>query len=353
MPENELDLRPLIRTLVARRNFIFGAVVASMLITLGLAFLLPSWFRSATVIMPPEESDLLSNIGLAQRALTKFPAFGILDDYFTPADTYKAILQSRSVQETIVDRFELSRVYGIKSREKTLKALQGHSKVKLNPDGTIQMAVEDRDPRRAAAIANAYIEELDHFNTTRRNSRGKMTRRFLEQRVAVVDSVLKSGESRLRIFQERNSSVVPSGAEASEARSAADVMARKLMLEVRLGILRGYLRPEHEQIRQVQSELNSLSGRITQLPALQNDLVRLYRDNKIQEQLLLLLTAELEQARIEEALNTPTVSVLDPAIPPERHARPRRLMLSLGAGALAFLFSSAWFVARDQGVPPA
>lgn len=353
MTDQELDLRPVFRTLAARRREILAATLAAMLLTLGIAFLIPRWFRATVVIMPPEESDLLSNIGLAQRALTKFPAFGILDDYFTPADTYKAILQSRSVQETVADRFELSKTYKLKSREKTLKELQNHSKVKLNPDGTIQMTVEDRDPRRAAAMANAFIEELDRFNTTKRNSRGRQTRRFLERRVAVVDSVLKLGESRLRNFQERNRTVVPSGPEASEARSAADMMARKLMLEVRLGMLRGYLRPEHEQIRQAESELNSLSGRITQLPALQNDLVRLYRDNKIQEQLLLLLTSELEQARIEEALNTPTVSVLDPAIPPERHARPRKLILSLGAGLLAFLVASVWFVVRDTDVPAA
>ena len=121
------------------------------------------------------------------------------------------------------------------------------------------------------------------------------------------------------------------------------------MLEVRLGMLKSYLRPEHEQVRQAESELAALTSRIGQIPAMQNDLVRLYRDTKLREQLLMLLTAELEQARIQGvhehadargarrrgAAGTPRASA-----PP--HARRR------GGLLLAFVFSSAWYVLRER-----
>lgn len=343
-----MDLKPVIATLLARRVPILRATLVAAVLTLGIAFLLPRWYRATAVLMPPEESDLLSNMAFAQRALTKFPAFGVLDDYFTPADTYKAILTSRTVQESIVEKFDLVKLYKLKSREKTVKELKGHVKVKLNPDGTIQISVEDRDKQRAADMANAYVAELDRFNMLKRNSRAKQTRVFLESRVAETDSLLRLSEHQLQRYQETHGAVAPTNAEAADAGAAADLMARKIMLEVRLGMLKSYLRPEHEQVRQAESELAALTSRIGQIPAMQNDLVRLYRDTKLREQLLMLLTAELEQARIQESMNTPTLAVLDAAVPPERHARPRRLTLAVAAGLLAFVFSSAWYVLRER-----
>lgn len=343
-----MDLKPALASVMARRKPILGATIAAAVLTLGIAFLMPRWYRATTVLMPPEESDLLSNMAFAQRALTKFPAFGVLDDYFTPADTYKAILSSRTVQEAIADRFELGKVYKLKSREKTVKELKGHVKVKLNPDGTIAISVEDRDKQRAADMANAYVSELDRFNMHKRNSRAKQTRLFLEGRVAETDSLLRESEQRLQRYQEGHGAVAPTSAEAIEAGAAADLMARKIMLEIRLGMLRSYLRPEHEQVKQTESELAALGTRIAKMPAMQNDLVRLYRDTKIREQLMLLLTSQLEQSRIQESMDTPTLAVLDAAVPPERHVRPRRLTLAVAAGLLAFVLSSAWYAVRDR-----
>jgi uncharacterized protein involved in exopolysaccharide biosynthesis len=343
-----MDLQPVFASVWRHRVGIARATFGAALLTLAIAFLLPRWYRATAVLMPPEESDLLSNMAFAQRALTKFPAFGVLDDYFTPADTYKAILGSRTVQEAIVDRFQLMTVYRLKSREKTVKELKGHVKVKLNPDGTIQIAVEDRDKKRAADMANAYVAELDRFNMEKRNSRAKQTRRFLELRVAETDSLLRSSERRLQEYQEGHGAIAPSSADAVQAGAAADLMARKIMLEVRIGMLRQYLRPEHEQVRQAEAELASLTARIAKVPAVQNDLVRLYRDTKIREQLMLLLTSELEQARIQESMDTPTLAVLDAAVPPERHERPRRLTLAVGAALLAFVVSATWYSLRDR-----
>ena len=347
-----LDIRAVMVAAWRERTRIAVTTVAAALITLGIAFLLPRWFRAQAVILPPEESDLLSNMSLAQRALTKFPAFGILSDYFTPADIYKAVLLSRSVQEALVDRFDLQRLYRQKSREGTLKTLKAHYRVKLNPDGTISVTVEDRDPRRAAQMANAFLQELDRYNIEKRNSQARRTREFLERRVADTDSLLRRAETVLRQYQETQKAVAPVGPGTGDIQAAADVMSRKLALEVRLGVLRGYLQEDNDQVVQTRTELEALNSRIAALPELQSDLARFTRDYKVQEQLLLLLTGELEQARIRETMDTPTVQVLDAAVPPERHSRPKRLILSAIAGLLAFAGSVMW-VAWRAGPPPA
>lgn len=344
----DLDLRDGFAILRRHAPAILGATVLAAAITLGVAFLLPKWYRATAVILPPEESDLLSNMSLAQRALTKFPAFGVLDDYFTPADTYKAILLSRTVEDAVIQHFDLQRVYHLPSLEKTERVLKGLLKVKLNPDGTIQVSVEDRDPRRAAAMTNDFLTELDRFNVEKRNTQAHRTRVFLERRLAETDSLLRDSEGKLRAYQERHRAVAPTNAETGEVRSAADLMARKLMLEVRLGMLKTYLSPESDQVRQAQLELDQLGTQIAGLPALESEFARLVRDTKVHEQLMLLLTSELEQARIRETMDTPTVEVLDPAVPPERQSRPRRLTLAAAAGLLAFAAASITYVLRER-----
>ena len=123
------------------------------------------------------------------------------------------------------------------------------------------------------------------------------------------------------------------------------------MLEVRLGVLRGYLREDNDLVIQTRNELEQLKRRIGTLPALQTDILRLMRDNKVYEQLFLLLTSELEQARIREQQDTPTVQILDPAVPPERHSRPHKVLLSIAAGFLAFVGAVVWTSVGDRAAP--
>jgi uncharacterized protein involved in exopolysaccharide biosynthesis len=115
---------------------------------------------------------------------------------------------------------------------------------------------------------------------------------------------------------------------------------------VRLGVLRGYLSENSDQVQQAREELEQLERRLGAIPELQNELLRLLRDTKVYEQLYLLLTAELEQARIRETMNTPTVQLLDPAMPPERHSRPKKGILSAAAALIGLLGASVWAATR-------
>lgn len=347
-PSAGVDVRPQVLRALSHWRRILAITLAAAVLGYGIGLLMPRWYRATALILPPDETDLLSNLSFASRALSKFPVFGELGEYFTPADIYKAVLKSRTVQEYIADRYDLSTVYRKKSREKTLKEFSKHAAIKLNPDGTIQVAVEDRDPRRAAEMTNAMLVALDEYNILKRNTQARRSRLFLERRLAETDSLLRASETALRRYQEVHHAVAPTSINSADMTAATDVMARKLMLEVRLGVLRGYLREDDEQVVQTRSELDQLKRGISTLPTLQSELTRLMRDHKVQEQLYILLTAELEQARIQEAKDTPTVQVLDAAIPPERHQRPRRSLIAAGAAALGLLGALAYFSLRDE-----
>lgn len=307
----------------------------SALIAYGGTFLLPRWYRAEAILLPPEETEQLA-MGLSvQRLLTRVPSLGSLSNNYTPGDVHHAILQSRTVMQAVVGRFHLGQVYRQRSLEKTLHEFRRHVKFGLQPDGTLSVAVEDRSPDRAAQLANALVGELDHFNVERRNFQAKRTRQFLEQRVQQTDSLSRASEALLSAYQEKHHVVAPVQADDVTVAPLVDLMARKTQLEIRLSVLRSYQSEENESVVQARAELGAINRRIASLPAVETEMARLVRDVRLYQQVYVLLTTQLEDARIRESMDTPTITVLDAAVAPERQARPIRRVWVAAAAILA------------------
>jgi tyrosine-protein kinase Etk/Wzc len=337
-----LDLRaPLGDVTRHWKMLVLNAVIAGA-VMFGLTFLMPSWYRSTVVILPPEETEQLSTGLNIQRFLSRMPSLGALPSYYTPSDIYRAILASRTVHEAVIRRFGLMDEYRQKSMERTLVAFRPHVRVTLAPDGTIAVAVEDHSRERAAQVANSMIDELDRYNVERRNQQARRTRVFLEGRVTEIDSLARTSEATLRAYQETHHVVAPVDADMTSVAPLADLMAKKISLEVRLSVLRSYLREENEEITQVKSELDQLNRQLVSMPGIENQLARLTRDVRLYQQVYGLLSAQLEDARLREFMNTPTVTVLDPAVPSERRCAPVRRLWAAGAAALAALATALW-----------
>lgn len=348
-PAGLFDFGGLLARIGARwRRHLVNVLVAGV-VMYGLTWLMPPWYRSTAVILPPEETEQVGGAFAMQRFLSRMPSISSLSNYYTPADIYRAILASRSVQQTVIERFHLQEVYRKRSMEKTLKELRSHVGIALAPDGTIGVSVEDRSRDRAAQMANALIEELDRFNVERRNFQAKRTRLFLERRVAETDSLSRLSEALLRTYQEKHHVVAPPEAEGATVGPLADLMANRLNLEVQLSVLRSYLRENNERVIQLRTQLDELNRSIASLPAVQTELGRLLRDVRLFQQTYVLLSAQLEDARLREAMDTPTVTLLDPAVPAERRAKPIRVLWAGTAMVLAGLASILATERRDLG----
>jgi uncharacterized protein involved in exopolysaccharide biosynthesis len=323
------------------KEFLRNAVLSAALM-FGLTFLMPSWYRSTVVILPPEETEQMSTGLNIQKFLSRMPTLGV-PSYYSPSDIFCAILSSRTVQEATIRRFDLMKEYHQKSMEPALREFRRHAKVTMAADGTITVSAEDPSPVRAAGIANAMIEELDHYNVGRRNLQARRTRIFLEGRVAETDSLTRGSEAALRAYQESHHVIAPVEAEQTNVAPIADLMARKISLQVRLSVLRSYLREDNEEITQQRSELDELNRQLGSMPRVENELARLTRDVRLYQQVYTLLSAQLEDARLREFLNTPTVTVLDPAVPSERHSAPVRRLWVAGAVILTTLVTALWY----------
>lgn len=326
------ELRQLAATLWSWRRFLVintGVVTA---VALLVALLLPKWYRATTTLLPPQEDDTGFNVTTMIRGLA-IPGVRI-PTQVSPAEIYVAILHSRTVLAPIVEEFGYREIYGRKEMEDVILEMRRHLYAEISENGLIVLRVEDRDPERAAAVANRMVALLDEFNRSTRSTRGQRARAFIEERLLETAAALRSAEDSLRAHQQTSKSLLLSREETGSAEVGARLLSERIALQVRLGMAQSYLAEGSPELARMRSRLAELDQQIQKLPALGVELARLYREVKIQEEVFALLTAQLEEAKITEAKDVPTVEVLDPAVPPKRKARPKRLaVVLLGFGA--------------------
>ena len=158
-------LADLLLMLARRRKWIAKVTGCGMLLTAIVVLLLPSTFTATATILPPQPSPsslvaLLGQMGALAGLGAK--ELGLKN----PSDLYVAMLRSRSVADALITRFHLREVYHLKKSTDARKKLARRSTIASVKEGTINISVSDRDPKRSAALANGYVEELQ--NLTRR-----------------------------------------------------------------------------------------------------------------------------------------------------------------------------------------
>lgn len=318
------------------------AVAVGTILAAVVAFVWPPTFRGETVLLPPTEEETGFSVSSVIRGLN-VPGIRI-PSRTGPEDVTMAILKSRRIPSILVDRFDLMKVYNVRRKEPAIRQLQSRSSFKLGESGTVVVRVEDRDPQRAADLANAYAEELDRFNREIRMTKGRRTRLFVEKRLEETRIGLEKAEEALRKYGEQHHTVALSADQLSSVESAARLFASQATLEVQLGVTRQYASESSVEVRGLRQQLDQVNRLIRALPDLGLELARLVRTVKIQEQVFALLSAQYEEARITEARDVATVEVLDRADPPDRKIWPRRSLL-IGLGFVISAFPAAVWIA--------
>jgi len=353
--DRTVELGPLWDCVWARRRRIGALVAAATLVTALVALLLPPWYRAQATLLPPSEEE--SGLGLAN-LLRGIGVAGVkVPTQTSPVDVFVSILGSRSLNEAVVNRFDLKSRYHTRLMTDALNELRAHARFKTTDAGTIEIYVEDRDPKRAAAMAAAYVELLDRFNRQVRSTKGRRMREFVERRLVESKTELAAAEQRLTDYQSRHRTVVLSRETSSAMESAARLYAERTALQVRLGVVRSYTRGQSAEAQQIGEQIAELGRQLQALPATGLELARLYRDARTLEQVFMLLTGQYEEARIDEARDTPTLEVLDPPVPPERKSRPHRGTMIVGAFLLSLGVGVAYALVEGRraavSAPPA
>jgi capsule polysaccharide export protein KpsE/RkpR len=281
------------------------------------------------------------------------------------------ILESRTVADRLIDEFQLSREYHTTKIEYTRKKLEAHTKISEDrKSGVITITMTSRDPGRAAAMAQAYVGELDRLVSQLSTSSARRERIFLEERLVTVKSDLDSAATQFSEFASKNTAIdipaqgkamveaaavlqgqlIAAEAEASGLEKIYTVNnVRVKALQARIGELREQLQKlgGSSSPAEVRSD-NSLYPSIRKLPLLGVTYADLFRRTKIEETVYELLTQQYELAKVEEAKEIPSVKVLDSAVVPTVKSSPHRVVLTLCGTFLALCGTAAWILLRKR-----
>lgn len=280
------------------------------------------------------------------------------------------VLGSRTVQERIVDRFDLRKEYGYKLRQDARRKLDDNTGIfEDRKSGIITIDVTDHDRQRAAAIAQAYVDELNHLVSELSTSAAHRERAFLEQRLTEVKRNLDDASQRFSDFSSRNIAIDIKEQGRAMIEAASRVTGELIAAESELSGLKQIYNPNNVRVRSTQARITELRSKIAELrgneaassdttpdsfptlrklPQIGVAYSDLYRQTKIQEAVYETLTEQYELAKVQEAKETPSVKTLDAPDVPERRSYPPRLQIMLAGIFLGMTGASAWILGKAR-----
>lgn len=318
---------------IRHRKPILINVVVVTIAAIAYSLLTPKVYEAHTSVLPA--TDESPSLGALTTLLRDLPIQGAnLPGVTTSSHLLGAMVESRRIMQPVAEANDLQEIFNAPTMDLTLIAFQDKITAGVSDEGILHVRYRDKDPERAARCLNQLIAELNRFNVSERTSRSRQTREFIEERAAETKTALVAAENELRAYQEANATpMTPDQMQGAE--SIGSLIARRLSLRIELDAMRQFLDSTSPSVRQRENELRALEEEIGTLPEVGLDAVRLYRNLKVQEQLYLFLTTQLEQSRIDESRDLPVLQVLDEATPPTIRAWPRRKLIVLVAFAVA------------------
>jgi uncharacterized protein involved in exopolysaccharide biosynthesis len=376
-----------LRLVWAERRFVWHCVLAGVLVATLVAFLIPSEYESTARLMPPESQQggglaLMAMLGGGQNGGSG--GLGTLASDLLGAKTtgavFVAVMHSRTAEDRIVQRFDLKKVYSKRLQDSARKHLEENTAITEDrKSGVITVTTSDHDPKRAAAITGAYIEELDTLIAQLNTSSAHRERVFLEERLDKIKVDLEAAEKDFSQFASKNATIDISAQGRAMLEGAASLQGQLIGAESQLEGLRQIYSDNNIRVRSTQARIAELRNQLQkmggtsggtapsdqsttdnayptlrQLPVLGVPYADKFRQLKVEEAVYETLTKQFELAKVQEAKEIPSVKVLDQPEVPERKSFPPRLMIILAGTACAMLLGAAWVLgtARWRQIDP-
>lgn len=358
----------------SKRGFLVRTAVTGLLIATLFAFLIPKRFTSTARLMPPDQgpgNGMAMMAALASNAGSLGSLGSELLGLKTTGDLFIGILGSRTVEDDLIQKFDLRSVYashGEERWEQARKELAGRTDLSEDRKSEIiTIAVVDRSPERAQQMTAEYIKALNDVVTNLNTSSAHRERVFLEGRLAQVQKDLESAEKDFGQFASKNTAINIEEQGKAMITAGATLEGQMIAAETELAGLRQIFTENNVRVREAQARVDELKTQlrnfavssgttgnqkqampyptIRQLPVLGVTYADLYRRMKVEDAVFETLTQQYEAAKVEEAKEMPSVKVLDPPNLPERKSYPPRLLIMSLGTVMAFAAAMSWVLA--------
>lgn len=353
--QDEINLLDLLIVLAKYKRLVLGLPFAAAVLAAVISLLMPNIYTATARILPPQQSQSTAAAMLGQLGALAGVAGSSLG-IKNPNDLYVGMLKSRTVADALIDRFKLMERYEKETRVETRKALGTHSAISAGKDGIIAIEVDDEDPKFAAELANAYVDQLHRLNQSLAVTEAAQRRLFFERQLQQTKDRLAQAEIELNKVQQATGVVQLDAQGKATIEAVAALRARIAVKEVELGAVRTFATEQNPDYQRLAQELAGLRAQLARfergdetsaLPSAGKlteaglDYVRKLREVKYQETVFELLARQFEAAKLDEARNASLIQVLDKAVPPDRKSKPKRslivLLAVLAAGFVAVI----------------
>jgi tyrosine-protein kinase Etk/Wzc len=356
-PGIEFDLFDLLLALADRkRTIVLTALLGLVIALVAVMFVRPTFTAKALVMPPPQGASgaqLVSQIG-GLASLTGLGGTTTRD----PNDLYIALMQSETLEDALIKRFDLRSVYHQPRLALARQRLLASSKFVVEKGGLISITIKDQDPKRAAQIANAYVDELHNMNSKIAISDASLRRLFFSQQLEEEKNRLADAEVALKKTEEETGAIAPAGQTSVVISQVAQLQSQIIGREIQLQALRTSSTDQNPDVVRATNELEGLRTQLRELerskpghvpgdisfsprgvPQAQLEYVRKQRDVTYHTLLFDLIARQYEGARLDEAKAAPLIQLVDPAEAPERKSAPFRALWVLIGATVGFLFA--------------
>lgn len=369
--EHEISLLDVVVVLLARKRFIALFVVCATLLSAVVAFLLPVRYEGVVVLMPPAQNSSIGSALMGQLGGSGLGALASLAGgslgLKNPADMYVSLLTSRTVEDSMIQRFGLMREYHEKRMADTRKVLEHRTTAVAGAkDGLIRLTIEDRDPKRAAELANGYVEEFRKLSATLAITEAARRRLFFEQQLQQAKDNLTAAENAMAKTQQSTGVLQIDSQARALIESAAVLRAQVVAKQVEIEGMRSFATDDNPNLVLAKQELTALEAQLNRVAGSQQDLgsdinlskgrvtqagmeyVRSYRELKYQETVFELLAKEFEVAKLDEAREGAIIQVVDAPVVPDKKSFPPRPIIIVASAIFSFFVAAFWVMMQQR-----
>ena len=355
----EVDLGAMLSVLWEQRIRLVAVPLVVGALAVGGSFLFKPKFLGEVRMMPPQQSQstasaLLGSLG-GLAGLAGGGAAGALAGLKNPADQWIGILQGRAIADAMIERFKLRERYGLEFQYETRDELDDRTVIVASKDGLIQIDVLDEDPKMAAALANAYVEELRKLTKDMAVTEAQQRRVFFEQQLKLAREGMVKADRELQgagVVE----GVIKSVPEATVA-ALAELRARSSALEIRISVMRTMLAdrsPELQAALREQAELRAQVARLEKTDPAKaasgqaEAYINAVRNVKYYETLFEIMARQYELARADEARDGALIQVVDEAVEAERKTTPKRGLIGVVSTGVTFVLTAFVLLLRAR-----
>jgi tyrosine-protein kinase Etk/Wzc len=370
--DSELSLLDILVVLLQRKRFILKFVAIGTGLAIIISLLLPVEYEAKVVLLPPQQNSSIGSALMGQ--LGSLGALGSLAALAggglgikNPADMYVALLTSRTVEDAMIERFGLMKEYKLKRMSDTRKAFEHHTTaVAGTKDGLIKLTIEDSDPKRAAELANGWVNEFRNLSASLAISEAARRRRFFEEEVGESKQKLAAAEDAMSKLQQSTGVLQIDSQSRTLIEAAAVLRAQVVAKQVEIEGMRSFATDDNPNVIVAKQELAALQAQLQRIAGSEQDAgsdinlskgrvtregmeyLRRFRELKYQETMYELLSKEFEVAKLDEAREGSIIQVVDAAVPPDKKSFPPRTWIVIGAAVISFFAACFWVFLRQR-----